>query len=192
MVLGVRRDCKVNEESLLAALGRVPRHLFVPEKNRNDAYQNRPVALASGQTLPQACVSAQMIALLGLYGGEKVLEIGTGSGYDSALLSQLAATGRHHRDRPRHRQPRPAPVARASATTTSRCTSATATAGCRKRRLFDAILVTAAPRRFPSRSSTQLAVGGKMVVAVGYSLYQDLQVITKDRDAAAARSAGSA
>ena len=80
----------IDEPSLLAAMETVPRHRFVPEVYELEAYEDAPVSIAPGQTLSQAYVSARMVDLLDLDGDEKVLEIGTGSGYDAALLSRMA------------------------------------------------------------------------------------------------------
>lgn len=168
----------VNQPRLLAALEQVPRHLFVPEKHRNEAYEDRPVVLDSGQTLPQAYVSARMISLLGLKGGEKVLEIGTGSGYESALLSQLAgAVDSIEIDR--DTGGRAQRLLRGLGYQNVEVHIGDGYRGLPEKAPFDAILVTAAPQKVPEPLFEQLAVGGRMVVAVGYSLHQDLQVITK-------------
>ncbi len=171
----------VTEPKLLAALEQVPRHLFVPEKNRSEAYEDRPVGLESGQTLPQAYVSARMISLLGLKGGEKVLEIGTGSGYDSALLSQLAGAV-HSIEIDSETGARARRLLRGLGYQNVEVHIGDGYRGLAKEAPFDAILVTAAPQRVPEPLFEQLAVGGKMVVAVGFSLHQDLQVITKTAD----------
>jgi protein-L-isoaspartate(D-aspartate) O-methyltransferase len=168
----------VAQPSLLAALKHVPRHLFVPEKNRNEAYEDRPVGLESGQTLPQAYVSARMISLLDLKGGEKVLEIGTGSGYDSAILSQLAAEV-DSIEIDRETGSRAQRLLRGLGYQNIAVHIGDGYRGLPEKAPFDAILVTAAPQKVPEPLFEQLAVGGKMVVAVGFSLHQDLQVITK-------------
>ena len=171
----------ISQPNLLAALTRVPRHLFVPEKNRSEAYDDRPVGLESGQTLPQAYVSARMISLLGLKGTEKVLEIGTGSGYDSALLSQLAGAV-HTMEIDAATGARAQRLLRSLGYHNVEVHIGDGYRGLPEKAPFDAILVTAAPQRVPEPLFEQLAVGGKMVVAVGYSLHQDLQVITKNAD----------
>lgn len=170
----------IDQPRLLGALGRVPRHLFVPEKNRNEAYQDRPVALASGQTLPQAYVSARMISLLGLDGDEKVLEIGTGSGYDSALLSQLAERVDTIEIDPETGK-RAQRLLRDLRYDNVEVHIGDGYRGLPEKAPFDAILVTAAPQKVPEPLFEQLKIGGRMVVAVGHSLYQDLQVITKNQ-----------
>lgn len=171
----------VTQSSLLAALGRVPRHLFVPERSRGEAYEDRPIALESGQTLPQAYVSARMISLLNLKGGEKVLEIGTGSGYDSAILSQLAGAV-HTIEIDSEVGARAERLLNHLGYRNVVVHIGDGYRGLPEKAPFDAILVTAAPQRLPEPLFEQLAVGGRMVVAIGFSLHQDLQVITKTAD----------
>ena len=171
----------VSEPDLLRALEHVPRHRFVPDAKAGQAYEDQPIEVAPGQTLPQSYTSAVMIDLLELDGDERVLEIGTGTGYDAALLSRLAKEvftieiDQTLADEARstldelgydnvqvlvgdgyHGWPDKAP--------------------------FDAILLTAAPNRIPKPLVDQLAPGGRLVIAVGSTLHQDLQLITKDED----------
>jgi protein-L-isoaspartate(D-aspartate) O-methyltransferase len=80
----------IRDERVLAAMGRVPRHLFVPPENRHLAYGDGPLPIGEGQTISQPFVVALMTELLGLRGGERVLEVGTGSGYQAAVLAELA------------------------------------------------------------------------------------------------------
>ncbi len=167
----------IEQRGLLQVMEKVPRHLFVPEVYHGKAYDDLPVEIAPGQTLSQAFVSARMISLLDLRGDEKVLEIGTGSGYDAALLSRLV------------RQVYTVEIDRELAVR-ARQTLGSLGYGNVKVRIgdgyrgwaeeapFDAILVTAAPRSLPQPLIDQLKVGGRMVIAVG-SVVQDLQVITK-------------
>lgn len=168
----------VTAPDVLSAMVEVPRHLFVPENMRRRAYEDKPVTIAPGQTLSQAYVSARMIDLLQLDGDEKVLEIGTGSGYDAALLSRMARevyTIEIDSDL----------AAQAQRTLQTlgfdnvEVRVGDGYRGWKEEAPFDAILLTAAPTRVPEPLLEQLAVGGRMVVAVGYSLHQDLQVITK-------------
>lgn len=81
----------IKDERVLEAMMEVPRHLFIPPERRDQAYADRPVALAHGQTISQPYVVALMTSALNLAGDEKVLEIGTGSGYQAAILGRLAS-----------------------------------------------------------------------------------------------------
>jgi len=170
----------INEPSVLAAMETVPRHLFVPKVNQFEAYHDTPVSISPGQTLSQAYVSARMIALLDLDGDEKVLEIGTGSGYDAALLSRVAKEvytieidgklGGRARD-----------ILTDLGYGNVKVRIGDGYRGWPEEAPFDAILITAAPERLPQPLMDQLKVGGKMVVAVG-KVVQELQVITKNAE----------
>ena len=172
------RQRGVDSPGVLQAMSDVPRHLFVPESLARRAYEDRPVEIAPGKTLSQAYVSARMIELLELEGDEKVLEIGTGSGYDAALLSRLAdevytieidsELGEKARDK-----------LDGLGYENIEVRVGDGYRGWPEHAPFDAILLTAAPQRVPEPLVEQLAVGGRMVVAVGYSLHQDLQLIIK-------------
>ena len=170
----------IEQRGLLQAMEAVPRHLFVPEIHQLQAYEDAPVEIAPGKTISQAYLSALMISLLELDGDEKVLEIGTGSGYDAALLSRLA------------RKVYTIEIDRALGNRAQRTLRdlgyrnvevliGDGYRGWPEKAPFDAILVTTAPPRLPRPLIDQLAVGGRMVVPVG-NLVQDLQVITKTRD----------
>ena len=170
----------IEEPKILSALELVPRHLFVPEGDRLRAYEDVPIEIGPDQTLSQAYLSAQMVSLLDLDGDEKVLEIGTGSGYDAALLSRLAREVWTVEISPR--------LADAARRTLSRLgyknvhvETGDGYRGLPGEAPFDAILLTAAPQHIPEPLIEQLAVGGKMVVAVG-DFFQDLLVVTKNAD----------
>lgn len=175
------RQRGIQEPEVLDAMEKVPRHLFVPPQLKGEAYADRPLPIAPGQTLSQAYVSARMISLLELEGGERVLEIGTGSGYDAALLSRLAKEvytieiepGLGENARSKLKQ---------LGYDNVHVKIGDGYRGWPEMAPFDAILVTTAPERIPEPLYDQLAPGGKMVIAVGYSLHQDLQVITKGQD----------
>ncbi|MEM9555491.1 MAG: protein-L-isoaspartate(D-aspartate) O-methyltransferase [Acidobacteriota bacterium] len=171
----------VTQPSLLEAMQLVPRHRFVPETLEREAYTDRPVPIAPGQTLSQAYVSARMISLLDLDGDEKVLEIGTGSGYDAALLSRIAdEVYTIEIDEDLAKEARG--TLRELGYDNVRVQAGDGYRGWPSEAPFDAILMTTAPPRIPEPLFDQLAPGGKMVIAVGYSLHQDLQVVTKSRE----------
>lgn len=172
----------IDQSGLLQAMETVPRHLFVPEVRRPDAYGDDPVEIAPGKTLSQAYVSALMISLLELKGNEKVLEVGTGSGYDAALLSRMVTRGEIYTIEIDESLGQ-----RASATLRNlgydnvRVKIGDGYRGWPEEAPFDAILVTTAPPYPPEPLIEQLRVGGKMVIPVG-SLLQNLLVITKTAD----------
>ncbi len=167
----------VKRQSVLSALETVPRHLFVPPPNQAQAYEDAPVAFAPGKNLSHAFVSARMIEELELDGDEKVLEIGTGSGYDAALLSRLA------------RQVYTIEIDKALATRARKTLrqlgfdnvevkSGDGYRGWPEKAPFDAILVTVSTPEPPPILYDQLKMGGRMVVAVG-SVVQEVQLLTK-------------
>ncbi len=170
----------VKAPSLLSALETVPRHLFVPPPNQRQAYQDVPVPFAPGKNLSTAFVSARMIEVLKLDGDEKVLEIGTGSGYDAALLSSLAS------------EIYTIEIDKALATRARRTLRqlgfdnvevkiGDGYRGWPEEAPFDAILVTVSTPEPPPLLYEQLKMGGRMVVAVG-SLVQEMLLITKTTD----------
>lgn len=170
----------VEDPAVLRAMGTVPRHLFVPETRRAEVYEDIPVTIAPGQTLSQAYLSALMISLLDLDGDERVLEIGTGSGYDAAVLAELAAevyTIEIDEDLARRARQTLAELGIDNV----QVRNGDGYRGWPERAPFDAILMTTAPVHVPEPLWEQLAPGGRMVVAVG-GFVQDLQVITKAAD----------
>ena len=167
----------IKDSLVLAAMRKVPRHLFVPERYRSEAYADHPLPIGYGQTISQPYIVAYMTEALRLKGGEKVLEIGTGSGYQAAVLAEIAD----------------------SVFTIEIIPELAESARERLRRLgyknifvlcgdgyrgwpehapFDAIIVTAAPDHIPGPLVEQLKVGGRMVIPVG-SVYQELFLVVK-------------
>lgn len=170
----------IHEPSVLEAMETVPRHLFVPEINQFEAYEDTPVSISPGQTLSQAYVSARMIALLDLEGDEKVLEIGTGSGYDAALLSRVAKEV-YTIEIDQKLGGRAKNILTDLGYGNIKVRIGDGYRGWPEEAPFDAILITTAPERLPRPLMDQLKVGGKMVVAVG-KVVQELQVITKNAE----------
>jgi protein-L-isoaspartate(D-aspartate) O-methyltransferase len=155
----------------------VPRHLFVPDEQRAGAYADHPLPIGSGQTISQPYIVAFMTEQLALKGGEKVLEIGTGSGYQAAVLAALAGKvysieiRKELADEARERLKRLG-VANAE------IRAGDGYQGWPSEAPFDAIIVTAAPERVPPPLLEQLARGGRMVIPVG-GFYQELKVIER-------------
>jgi protein-L-isoaspartate(D-aspartate) O-methyltransferase len=170
----------VRDPRVLAAMRQVPRHLFVEAKDRGQAYEDHPLPIAGNQTISQPYIVALMTELANLTPEEKVLEIGTGSGYQSAVLSRLASKVYSIEIVPE--------LARASADRLGQLGYGNVTVkegdgyrGWPEHAPFDAILVTAAPDRIPQPLLDQLAPGGRMVIPVG-SFFQELKVLTKEKD----------
>jgi len=170
----------VRDPRVLAAMREVPRHLFVAEAQRADAYEDRPLPIAGNQTISQPYIVALMTELLELKPGARVLEIGTGSGYQSAVLGRCA-----HEVYTIEILPELAASA-AAKLKELKADNVTVKAGDGYRGWpehapFDGIIVTAAPERIPEPLLAQLALGGRMVIPVG-GFFQDLKVFTKGAD----------
>ncbi|HSK79254.1 MAG TPA: protein-L-isoaspartate(D-aspartate) O-methyltransferase [Thermoanaerobaculia bacterium] len=180
MVESQIRQRGITQPDVLSAMEQVPRHLFVPEGQRDKAYDNQPISLGPGRTIYQPYVVALMTSLLDLKRGDKVLEVGTGSGYHAAVLSRIA---------------RQVYSVEIGETVARQATQRLSVLGYHNVQIrvgdgyqgwgdnapFDAILLSVAPPYIPKPLLSQLRVGGKMVVPVG-GFFQDLLVITKTAD----------
>ena len=167
--LMVERDLKgrgIKDPRVLAAMEAVPRHLFVPDRQKTAAYDDRPLPIGAGQTISQPYIVAHMSELLGLKGQEKVLEIGTGSGYQAAVLGRLAAAVYSI-------EIIPALSARAKLIieqlgfTNIQLKVGDGFFGWEEQAPFDAILITAAAPRVPERLWHQLREGGQIIMPQG-------------------------
>lgn len=176
----------VKDARVLAAMRRVPRHLFVSPAEVAHAYEDRPLPIASGQTISQPYIVAFMTEQLQLTGREKVLEIGTGSGYQTAVLSALAAEVYSIEIRPELAASAESLLGRLGIGNVH-VRAADGYHGWAEAAPFDAILVTAAPERIPPPLLDQLAAGGRMVIPVG-GFYQELKVIERTRQGLSERS----
>ena len=170
----------VQDPATLAAMRQVPRHLFVPEASRAQAYDDHPLSIGHGQTISQPYIVAFMTEAAGLRGGETVLEIGTGSGYQAAVLGRIAARV--------YTIEIVAPLAQASAELLGRLGYSNVSVragdgyqGWPEAAPFDAILVTAAAPRIPEPLKQQLKDGGRLVLPVGDD-WQELVVVTRRAD----------
>lgn len=161
------------DERVLEAMRKVPRHLFVDEALRDQAYSDHPLPIAENQTISQPYIVALMTESLELKGGEKVLEIGTGSGYQLAILAELA-----DRVFSIERYPdlghRANSILRKLGYTNIIIRVGDGTLGWPDEAPFDGIIVTAGTPQIPQPLIDQLAMGGRLVVPVGDRFAQDL------------------
>ncbi|WP_244438547.1 protein-L-isoaspartate(D-aspartate) O-methyltransferase [Hyphomicrobium nitrativorans] len=171
---------------VLDRMAEVPRHEFVPSEQKAAAYRNRPLALGHGQTISQPFVVALMTELLDVKKEHRVLEIGTGSGYQAAVLAGLV--------RDVYTIEIVGPLAETAAAAFERLgyTNIHATVGDGYRGWpehgpYDGIVVTAAPDHIPPALIEQLKPGGRLVIPVG-EIWQDLMVLTKNADGTTTRT----
>lgn len=168
----------VKDPRVLQAMSKVPRHLFVPEEYRNHAYNDYPLPIGYGQTISQPYIVAAMTELLELKGDEKVLEIGTGSGYQTAILAELAGKV-YTVERIPQLLERAKQVLSSLGYTNIHFKLTDGTLGWPENAPFDRIIVTAAAPDLPQPLIDQLAEGGIMVIPVGSRYLQTLKVVVK-------------
>jgi protein-L-isoaspartate(D-aspartate) O-methyltransferase len=168
----------IGDSRVLDALHKVPRHEFVPGSLRQEAYTDHPVAIGSGQTISQPYIVAYMLQAAAIQASDLVLEIGTGSGYATALLAELAQAVVSIE--------RFAELARTAAELLNRMGYTNiqievgdGTLGFPQRAPYDLIFVSAAAPYFPSPLLEQLAAGGRMIIPVGDATNQELQLVTR-------------
>lgn len=169
----------IRDLSVLHAIDSVPRHLFVPTGVRHRAYEDSALPIGSGQTISQPSIHARYLELLKLKGTEKVLEIGTGSGYQTALLSRLASqVFSIERIAPLLDKAREVLQEMKGANNISFMLG-DGTLGWRQFAPFDAILVGAGAPEVPAAYTEQLADGGRLLIPLGDRDEQVLYLITK-------------
>jgi protein-L-isoaspartate(D-aspartate) O-methyltransferase len=168
----------ITDERVLAAMGRVPRHLFVEEALRDQAYGDRPLPIGTGQTISQPYMVAIMCQLLALLGAEKVLEVGTGSGYQAAVLAELARKV-YTVERISFLAARARESLESLHYTNILVKVGDGTVGWEDEAPFDRVIVAAASPEVPAPLFQQLAEGGRMVVPVGDAHGQTLHVVEK-------------
>jgi protein-L-isoaspartate(D-aspartate) O-methyltransferase len=169
----------IRDARVLDALRAVERHLFVPDDVKGQAYADRPLPIGEGQTISQPYIVALMTELLGLSGDERVLEVGTGSGYQAAVLARVAREVFTIEIKPVLQ----ARAARLLASLGLRNVTAVAGDGYHgipSAGPFDAIMITAAVDHVPPPLLAQLVDGGRLVLPLGHPYaYQDLVVVTR-------------
>lgn len=169
----------ITDEAVLAAMRKVPRHEFVPRNLRHEAYEDRPLPIGEGQTISQPYIVALMTEALQLSPGDKVLEIGTGSGYQAAVLAELVdqvytieilePLGRRAKE-----------TLRRLGYSRVKVKIGDGYLGWQEHAPYDAIIVTCAPEHIPQPLIDQLAEGGRMVIPVGLQGYtQTLTLVEK-------------
>ena len=180
MVAGQISNRGVVDARVLAALRAVPRHLFMLPGSQDEAYEDRPVPIGHGQTISQPYIVALMTELARLKPGDRVLEVGTGSGYQAAVLSRLADTV----DTIEIVEPLAARASHVLAQLGGRNVTVhtgDGSAGWPEMAPFDAIVVTAAPDHVPPALVAQTRPGGRLVIPVGgVNDVQQLRVLEKD------------
>ena len=176
LVAELRRD-GVRDERVLAAIAAVPREEFVPPEHRADAYRNVPLPIGAGQTISQPLVVGLMTQALGLAGSERVLEVGTGSGYQAAILCRLAAYIVSVERFPELAERARAVLRRVGCTNVEVHVS-NGTLGWPGGAPYDAIIVTAGAPEVPESLVAQLTDGGRLVIPVGDRTSQELVLVT--------------
>jgi len=169
----------IRHPDILRVMRSTPRHLFVPTNVRSTAYEDRPLPIGYGATISQPYIVALMTELLAPAKKQRVLEIGTGSGYQAAILAQLAAEVYTVEISPE--------LARSAAKTLHELGYTNVTVrhgdgyqGWPERAPFDGIVVTAAPPELPEELIAQLSGGGRLVAPIGSMWGQELIVIEKE------------
>ena len=169
----LRRE--IRDDRVLRVIEEVPRELFVPPESRHLAYEDVPLPIGEGQTISQPFIVVLMTSLLELKGDERVLEVGTGSGYQAAILSRLVP---HGSVLTLEREPRLAKEARSRLGCSNYANVEVCLAGnelgAPERAPFDAIVVTAASPKLPESLLNQIKVGGRLVIPIGSLKEQDL------------------
>ncbi len=172
----------ISDERVLRAMGKIHRHLFIEEALIGEAYNDHPLPIGHKQTISQPYIVALMTQALGLQGKEKTLEIGTGSGYQTAVLGELSKKV--------YTIERITPLMEKAIQLLGRLGHSNiifkaydGTLGWKERQPFDAIIVTAGAPRVPDPLLDQLAVGGRMIIPIGDKYSQELIKVTKRKKA---------
>jgi len=169
----------VSNQRLLAAMEKVPRHRFVPDSESHSAYEDMPIPIGSGQTISQPYMVALMTDLLQLTGEERVLEIGTGSGYQAALLAELAKEV-FSVERFESLAGRARSVLAGLGYENVTIVVGDGTLGYPNRAPYDRVIVTAAAPRIAQPWLDQLKDGGRLVLPLGQRWSQTLTVVIKE------------
>jgi len=172
----------VRDPAVLEAMREVPRHRFVPQSQRARAYQDRPLPIGNGQTISQPYIVALMTELAGVKPGDKVLEVGTGSGYQAAVLAQMGVELFSIEIIDALAKRSKATLAELGYAKNVELRHGDGYVGWPEQAPFDAIIVTAAPPKVPKPLKEQLKVGGRLIIPVG-KRYQSLLKVTRTKNA---------
>lgn len=179
MVATLRERYDIHDESVLQAMARVPRHLFVPASQRRNAYEDRPLPIGYGQTISQPFIVAYMTEVIGVTEDSRVLEIGTGSGYQAAVLAEITEEVYTIEIIPDLAMSAEENLRRAGVGTV-RVRHGDGYYGWPDAAPFDAIIVTAAAPHIPPPLLEQLKDDGTMVIPVG-SPYRTQQLVLVEK-----------
>ncbi len=169
---------EIKDKRVLEVMSRVPRERFVPPENQHLAYEDSPLPIGLDQTISQPFIIALMTEALELSGSEKVLEVGTGSGYQTAILAELVRLVITTERLPALAE-RARSVLDSLGYTNIEMHLAEETLGWQSEAPYDAIMVTAGAPRVPVDLLAQLAIGGRMVIPIGSRYVQELYKITR-------------
>lgn len=178
MVESQLRKRGIHDERVLRAMLRIPRHEFVAEDDKSQAYADHPLPIGENQTISQPFIVAVSLQALSLRGGESVLEVGTGSGYQTALLAVLARAVHSIERHPALTQSAEGTLERLGLNNV-KLVVGDGSHGLREFAPYDAILVSAAAPTIPRSLFNQLADDGRMVIPVGPHHSQELQLVRK-------------
>ena len=174
-------DSEIKDKRVLAAMSRVPRHLFIPPELAHMAYDNIPLPIGLNQTISQPYIVALMTEKLELTADKKVLELGTGSGYQTAILAELARQVVTTERLPELLERANAILKHLSYRNIEMHT-AEEVLGWKSGAPYDAIITTAGAPAIPDNLVAQLAIGGRLVIPVGSRYDQELHLIIKHQN----------
>jgi len=170
----------ITDKNVIAAMRRIPRHLFVPKEEREQAYSDGPLPIGHSQTISQPYIVAIMTELLGIDSTSKVLEIGTGSGYQAAVLGEIADSV-YTIEIVKPLAERAAQILDSLGYKNIFVRAGDGYQGWPEAAPFDAVIVTAAAPKIPQPLIEQLKTGGRLVIPVG-ELSQELYLVTKNEE----------
>lgn len=182
-MVAVLKRYQIRDERVLAAMGIVRRHAFIPApfRNHHEAYGDHPCPIGFGQTISQPFIVATMTEKLALKEGERVLEIGTGSGYQAAVLAQLGLHVTSVEIIPELAQHARDVLAREGYSNRVQVITGDGYKGCPENAPYDAIIVTCAPTAVPQALVDQLREGGRLILPIGEWMSQRLVILAKTR-----------